>query len=353
MQRERIPGSGALDLTYRCNFRCVHCYVGHLVAQTPAEAAELQTEQILAMLSGAASAGCLMVLLSGGEPLLRPDFTDIYVGARRLGLLVTVFTNGSLLAPSHLEVFREYPPRMVEISVYGATAGTYERITGIPDAFERTMRNIDMLVDRGVRVGLKTMILRDNVHEVDAIRALARERGLRFRLDPLVTPRLDGDPAPLAQRVEPQVAVGLELQEEERRAELAAYAHRQEVAARESGRDPREKVHRCGAGIWSFHVDPQGVLRPCFMTRGIAYNAAREGFAAAWAQIVAAVDRVAGDTSGACLGCHDLYLCGYCPGLFVLETGSPSEPAEYVCELGEQRRALLEGEKEVEHAAVQ
>lgn len=352
MRRDRVPVSGAFDLTYRCNFRCVHCYAGHLVAQRVAEADELRTDEVLHLLSEAASAGLLNLLLSGGEPLLRPDFIDLYTAARRLGLLVTVFTNGSLLDRSHFDAFREYPPHMVEISIYGATARTYERITGIPGAFARTMRNVDLLVETGVRVGLKTMILRDNAQEVEAIEGLARGRGLRFRLDPLITPRLNRDPAPLAQRVEPGLAVSLELRDGQRRATLAAFAQRQNAADAQRGWDPRSRVYRCGAGLSTFNLDPTGVLRPCFMMRGMSYNTQEIGFAAAWRQIVAAVDGLAEATSEACVGCSEVYLCGYCPGLSELETGSMSEPPEYVCSLSAQRSALLEGEREVEDVAV-
>ena len=232
--RDRVPISGAFDLTYRCNFRCLHCYAGHLATEARSRASELETGQVIDLLSAAAEAGCLMMLLSGGEPLLRHDFLDIYTAAKRLGLIVTVFTNASLLTEDHLNVFAEYPPHLVEVSVYGAGEATYERITGVHGSFRRVRTGIERLLDGGARVGLKTMILRDNVDDIDGIEAMATSLGLRFRLDPMVTPRLNGDLTPLEQRVDPQQAVDLEMRTWERRADMAAFFKRHDALRAES-----------------------------------------------------------------------------------------------------------------------
>jgi radical SAM protein with 4Fe4S-binding SPASM domain len=328
--------NGSFDLTYRCNFRCVHCYGGHLVSQSRTEAGELDAKQAIGLLSEAADAGCLMLLLSGGEPLLREDFCEIYAVARRLGMVVSVFTNGSLVTKPHLDVFAEYPPQIVEVSIYGATEATYELITGVPGSFRRAWRGIEQLLDRGVRVGLKTMILRDNVEEVGAMEAIARDLGLRFRLDPLVTPRLNGDLTPLEQRVDPERAVDIELSSGKRRAELRRFFVRQRAAGTPGTGAPGE-LYYCGAGIASFHIDPHGFMHPCLMSPGITYNAANMGFAAAWEAVTAAIDHVTWDGAGGCADCPTIDLCGYCPGLFDLEQASPSQPPDYLCRLGDCR----------------
>jgi radical SAM protein with 4Fe4S-binding SPASM domain len=339
-RRDRVPLTGAFDLTYRCNYRCVHCYVGHLAARTRSQAGELDARQAVDLLSQAADAGCLMLLLSGGEPLLRRDFIQIYTSARRLGLIVTVFTNASLVGPALLDAFAEFPPRMVEVSVYGASEAVYERITGIPGSYGRARQGIEQLLERGVRVGLKTMILRDNVEEIAAIEGLAKDLGLRFRLDPLITPRLDGGLEPLTQRVEARRAVDIELGTERRRTDLARLLVRQESDTGQ-GTIPNDRLYRCGAGVSSFHIDPRGVLRPCLVSLEYAYNASLVGFAAAWKGVTAAVDRATWDAAGKCANCPDLSLCGYCPGLFALEQASSSRPPEYLCSLGDSRRRIV------------
>jgi MoaA/NifB/PqqE/SkfB family radical SAM enzyme len=334
--RERVPVSGALDLTYRCNLRCRHCYVGHLVSRSRSQSGELTTAQFVDLLSAAADAGCLFLLLSGGEPLLRDDFVEVYAAARRLGLIVTVFTNASLVRQEHLEVFGDYPPHQVEVSLYGADEDTNRRVTGVPGAFGRTLRGIELMVENGVKVAVKTMVLRENAHDIPGMESLARRLDLRFRVDPVVTARLDGGRGPLRQRLDPEEAVAIELGTETRRADLARFVEFQKSVVEEEPL-PADRLYRCGAGMASFHVDPSGCMHPCLMSPGIAYNATIMGFAEAWGAVTAAVDEATCDGEVKCATCPNIMVCGYCPGSFSLEDASPSRPPEYICRLGEGR----------------
>jgi radical SAM protein with 4Fe4S-binding SPASM domain len=334
--QDRVPISCSFDVTYRCNLRCVHCYGGHLVAQGPAQAGELGTDETLRLLREVADAGCLDLLVSGGEPLLRDDFADIYVAACRLGMLLTVFTNGTLVDDQVLSVLSEYPPRRVEISVYGASEATYEQITRVPGSFARAMRGIHSLSEAGVPLGLKTMILKDNVDEVSAIEALADDLGVRFRMDPLVTPRLDGDPRPLEQRVDPEVAAAVELGSEQRVRDAAGFRERQEAAPDDSA------LYDCGAGLMGFHLDPRGGMHPCLMSQYIAVDTNGGGIAAAWPRLVETMEGLRRKEDSACVGCNLKAVCGYCPGLFALETGSAYEHADYLCGLGARRSGIIQ-----------
>jgi MoaA/NifB/PqqE/SkfB family radical SAM enzyme len=341
VRKERVPITGAFDLTYRCNYGCAHCYAGPSAHDDPRVKSELGTSQLIDLLSQVAQAGCLTLVLSGGEPLLRRDFCEVYVAARRLGLVVTVFTNASLINEEHLDVFAEYPPHLVEVSIYGAGEAVYERVTGTPGAHRLTRKGIDRLLERGVRVGLKTVVLRDNVHEVSAIEALAESLGLGLRVDPVVTARLDGDLGPLAQRVDPERAIEVELGSETRRLELYRFVERMGGRVSETP-DSNGRVYHCGAGVSNFHVDPWGFVRACLISREFAYNAVEAGFQSAWEAVGRAVCGATWDGIGGCSGCDKALLCGYCPGMFALEQASPARPLEYVCQLGEARRRVVE-----------
>jgi MoaA/NifB/PqqE/SkfB family radical SAM enzyme len=332
---DRVPFTVSFDVTHRCNLRCVHCYAGHSVDRSSAEAAELGTDDAVRLLGQIAEAGCLELTLSGGEPLLRPDFAVIYAAARQVGMLVTVFSNATLVGEGHLAVFAEYPPAKVDVSIYGATAETYQHITGVTGSYERARRGVDRLLERGVRVGLKTMILRENADEIGAMEALAEGLGVSFRLDPLVTPRLDGDIAPLAHRVEPERAVALELGVAERCEDLRTYADGLKGTTL-----PRRHYH-CGAGLTSCNVDPAGVVRPCMLSKQPAFDATSLGFEGAWSAVAAAVDEMLLPDDFACGSCALGVVCGYCPTLFGLETGDPGRHSDYVCALGEARARAI------------
>ena len=144
----------------------------------------------------AADLGAVWCLLTGGEPLLREDFADVFLGLKRLGLLVSVFTNACLVTPEHVELFRQYPPRDVEVSVYGATAATYEAVTRRPGSYDAFVRGLELLLAGGVHVRLKAMALRSNGHELDEIARFCRAHTRDYyRFDPLLHLRFDGDPA--------------------------------------------------------------------------------------------------------------------------------------------------------------
>jgi len=191
-------------------------------------------------------------------------------------------------------------------------------------------------------VGLKTMILRENVEEIDGMDALARELGVPFRLDPQVTPRLNGDLQPLEQRLDPERAVEVEMRVDAYRESMTeAYRDRQAEAGEQSRLANR--IYLCGAGQTTFHVDPRGTVHPCIMSQ-IGYDAVSMGFGAAWHAIAGAVDAAICEGVNRCAGCADILLCGYCPGIFALEGASPAQPPGYVCRLGELRRRAVGSE---------
>lgn len=210
--RNRIPISATLELTSRCNLRCQHCYLGNQDEQHARHAQERDTVAVKASLKEWADAGCLYLLITGGDPMMREDFAEIYRFACELGLLVTVFCDGILVDQTIIELFEEFPPRKVEISIYGATAGTYEEVTRVPRSHAEAWEGINLLCDNGIRVGLKTVLLSINEHELDEMEAQAKERGLPFRYDAAVFPCLPvNSNEPLDLRVAPEKVVEHDL----------------------------------------------------------------------------------------------------------------------------------------------
>ena len=174
--------------------------------------------------------------------------------------------------------------------------------------------------------------------------AWAKELGVRFRMDPLIVPRLDGDLLPLAQRVDPETAVAVELTARDRRGQMKDFVERQRISAESVSVSPT-RLYQCGAGLGSFYLDPLGQMQPCLMSQGIKYNARMTGFGSAWKAVTKAVDEASWEGQGGCADCADILLCGYCPGLFDLERTSPAEPPEYVCRLGRSRYKALEADR--------
>ncbi len=331
---QRIPLTGSLAMTHRCHLRCVHCYIGP-DRYAPPEGGELDTTFWLGVVDQIAEAGCLNLLITGGEPLLRRDFADVYSQAIRRGILVSVFTNGTLVDRRVLDLFADLPPQLVEITLYGATADVYERVTGSAGSFARCLRGIDALLAGGVPLGLKAMILAENRHEIGRMREMARERGLDFRLDPAVFPTSSGDPGPLAHRIPPDEAIAVEMEDEVLRARTAEYY------GRIRGQPGEERLFTCLAGVTGFHVDASGTLLPCLMVSTHGFDLRRGTFREGWEGVLAGFHEQGIAPGFECHACDLRFLCGYCPAQSGLETGSPHRKADYMCRLGEARLAAI------------
>ncbi len=325
-EARRIPLSGSIEVTRRCNFSCVHCYLGGKAAG-PASA-ELDTAAWMKIIDDIAAAGCLFLLFTGGEPLLRPDFPDLYRHARKCGLIVTVFSNGSLITDALVELFAEFPPHAVEITLYGATEETYARITGRPGMFARVMAGIERLAASGVRARLKSVLMTLNCGEFFQMEQIAADLGLGFRFDPAIFPCLDGNPGPLQYRVSPQEAVEKELASHRRRSEWRVFAQRMK------GVTLSGDLYDCSAGLNNFHIDPSGDLQPCLMVTDVRYNVQSGRFIEGWREVIPDVRRRRIDPTFGCRGCENRIFCGFCPAFFRLESGSETEVSTYLCTLG-------------------
>ena len=330
----RRPIAATLELTRRCNLRCVHCYLGDQAEQRRRQPRELDTAAVRAALAEWAEAGCLYLTLTGGEPLLRPDFAEIHRHARELGLVVTVFTNGTLVTDEIAGLFREWAPRKVEISLYGATAATHDAITGAPGSHARAWAGIRRLQAAGVRVALKTVLMKGNCGERAELERQAAASGATFRHDAAIFPCLeDGSRAPLALRVSPAEAVRADLATPERRRMWREKI--EETAAHPAG----DQLYACAAGRTSFHCDPFGNLTPCLLATSYACAAAGRPFREVWANDLADIRRrTRTQTDGSLFG-ERRGACVHCPAFNRLETGDEERESDYMRQTTELRYA--------------
>lgn len=334
VERERLPLSGSVELTRRCNLRCIHCYAGPAAASDGA--AELSTAEWHRLLDEVTRAGCLYFLITGGEPLLRPDFREIYRHAKENGLLVTLFTNATLVDEAVADFFTELPPRSIEISLYGAGPAVHDAITGVPGSFQRGLQGIQRLLSRRLPVWLKTMLMNLNRDEIPALRRLAASLGVRFRIDAQLFPRFDRDPAPLGLRVSPEEAVAAELSDPE---ELRRW---QDHLRRHTDPPALDSLYQCNAGRTTFHITPAGRLQPCLMADRPGYDLRHGAFASGWDGVMPRLLEIPAGPDQLCRSCRDRQNCGYCPAQFGLETGAEDQPSTYVCEIAKLRLQMIQ-----------
>lgn len=333
----RYPLSATFELTERCNFNCVHCFINQPANSREVRERELSLSEIKDILNQMANAGVISLLLSGGEPLLRPDFLDIYMHAKRLGMLVTVFTNGTLLSPRILDVFSEYPPQLIEITLYGSTQETFEKVTRLPKSFEAAMRGVEMVLERGLPLNLKTMVLTINRHELEAMKDYAQKLGVQFRSDKILWPRLDGRKGPENFRLSPKEVIDLEKMDHEIQEEWSA---QDGIFSEKVNILRKENIWICGGGFHSFHLDAYGRLSICQMTRYPAYDLRQGNLQDGWA-FLGEIREEKRILETPCRTCSVGVMCTQCPGWSQLVHGDHETPVDYICEIGHLRADYL------------
>jgi radical SAM protein with 4Fe4S-binding SPASM domain len=314
------------ELTNHCNFRCVHCYLA------PDPRPELGTAEVFRLLDEMQAAGVLMLTLTGGEPLLRRDFSEIYRRAHGLGFLVNVFTNGSRITEEHVRLFRELPPRQVEITVNGITKETFERVTAKEGSHAEVFAAIRNLHEAGVRLLLKTNGMSINAHEALAVKGFARSLPNAFyKFDTAIMPRRDHDPAPTRLRLSPREILTIYAADPEMEGQIQA-----ECASLEREAPAGRRAFQCSAGEERFHLSAWGDLHPCHTVRPIRVSLRENSFGAAVGELRRRVRELTYPPESKCGSCRIFAQCDSCPGLAHLEGRSPVLPAKYHCEVAHE-----------------
>jgi len=354
MKNKRNVISFDFEITARCNNNCRHCYINLPAHDTQAKSKELKIDRIKDIINQAVDLGALWCLITGGEPLLRKDFFDIYLYIKKKGLLVSVFTNAALITKEHIDIFKKYPPRDIEITVYGVTKETYERITRVVGSYEAFMKGLTLLFKNGIKVRFKAMALRSNVDELPKIAQFCREKTKDyFRFDPFLHLRFDRNPRKnaeiISERLPAEDIVRIEKSDSERYGALKKGCN--DLIIPEFKHDNCDHLFRCGAGNGSFDISYDGYFRLCssLWHRDCIYDLKNGRLENAWDYFVPKVRNLRSKNKEflkKCRRCPIINLCIWCPAHSHLETGELDTPVDYFCQVAHSRQeALLKGGK--------
>ena len=333
----RLPLNGTIEVTRRCPLTCLHCYNNLPMGDGESRARELTYQEHCRLLDELADAGCLWLLYTGGEIFARRDFLDIYTYAKKKGFLITLFTNGTLVTARIADYLAEWRPFAIEITLYGNTRETYERLTGIPGSYEHCVRGIRVLLDRGLPLSLKTVAVSTNWREIDDMRRFAEGLGVEFKFDTDINPRIDCSQSPLEVRLKPEEAVALDLLHPKRSDGWVQYAEHLSTATM----PPVDEVYQCGGGVNTFAVDPYGRLSICVLSEAHKYDLRGGTFNAGWEQFIKhqRLKKITRPTK--CVGCGLKSMCGMCPATAELENDDPEAPVDHLCHVAHLRAMTL------------
>ena len=282
-----------------------------------------------------AAAGCLWILFTGGEIFARKNFLDIYTHAKQKGFLISLFTNGTLITPEIADYLVKLPPYNIEITLYGHTRQTYEKVTGVAGSYDRCVQGIRLLTERRLPLLLKSMALTVNRDEIWAMKRFAEEDlELEFRFDALVNPRYDCSQSPLEVRLTPVDTVKMDLLDPKRVAEWKKFCA--EFDGPPNSVEETRRLWRCGGGLNNCAIDPYGMLHMCTMSQDEAYDMRQGNFQQGWEQVNKLRQKpITRETK--CVTCGIRSMCGMCPANAQLECMDAETPVDYLCQVAHLR----------------
>ena len=337
-QGRRVPVEVSIEVTHRCPLECQHCYNNLPMNDAGARAGELSFEEHVRLLDELVDLGCLWLLYTGGEIFARKDFLEIYTEAKKRGFLITLFTNGTMITPRIADYLAEYRPFNIEITLYGATRETYEALTKIPGSFDRCMKGIRLLMERGLPLKLKTVPTTINYHEVYEMKRFAEEDlGVEFKFDPLVNPRTDCSQSPLSVRLTPEQAVALEFRDPVRRAEYLRMVEGELATAHRRS----SKRYTCGGGHNGCAIDPKGSMTICVLSHRDGYDLRDGSFTEGWDTRLKDIRETKNSRESICTNCRITSLCSMCAANGELEGGDAEKPVDFLCQVAHLRAFAL------------
>jgi radical SAM protein with 4Fe4S-binding SPASM domain len=341
--QDKRPLLGKLDieLTERCNNDCVHCCINLPANDRKAKSREMGTDRIKDLLVQAEKLGCMQVRFTGGEPLLRPDFEELYIFARKLGLKVLVFTNARLLDDKLADLFKRIPPLVtIEITVYGMHEESYEAATRAPGSFKQFRRGVDLLLHRKIPFVVKSALLPQNMHEIDEFEAWAGtipwmtkapSYSMFFDLRNRCEVVDEGKNIMIRSvRLTPEEGLKILTRDAEKYRKGI-----NEFASKFMG-PPGDKLFRCGAGC-GMCIDAYGIAQPCMGVRApvLTYDTAEHSLETILEKFKGLKDMrtTNQDYLKRCARCFLKGLCEQCPAKSWDEHQTLDTPVEYLCEV--------------------
>lgn len=326
----KIPVAGTFELTSRCTLDCKMCYIHKGICNKEVLGREKPTEWWLNLAEECKKRGTLKLLLTGGEPLVRSDFKELYLKLREMGFLIDINTNATLIDDEYISFFRTYPPQKLNITLYGCSARTYEALCGDAGAYEKVKHAIEGLRNNGVNVRINYTVTPLNKDDLSEARAYAEELGLEIKavtyiFEPV---RASGE----AFRLSPEEAAKVDFENRlksitrEQLLERLESKQKKPVKKREFLTDECEGIS-CRAGLSSFWVTFDGKMTPCGMMTEPSVDIV--SFDTAWQSINQAREVIKMPVE--CKNCEYRKFCDICAAVSLAETGSFSKVPEYAC----------------------
>lgn len=305
--KEDIPISATFEITPNCNFRCFHCY-----GKRRYEEKLLSTIQVKDIIDKLVEAGCLKLTITGGEPLTRPDFEEIYIYAREKGLFVSVCTNASLIDEKIVNLFTEYPVLNLSISIYGASETVFATFTQTKNQYEKVINGLNLIKNSDISFELKSVLTSINKGELHEMRALADSFDAYFRYSTKIVPGISLNSDTREYALSPEEALEFDLEDSQRLSFWKKIVSEMPEQTFSNRKRKEKRCYLCEAGCQSVAIDAKGMLQVCLMQRTCSYDLKNKTVKEGYNNFVVKERNRFAKKSYPCLDCEDFRFCEQC-----------------------------------------
>lgn len=316
-----------IEITNGCPFRCDHCYV------EKSNIKMMTLEQFKNIINQLLKINCNTILLTGGEPMANPDFLDMYIYAKKKGMIVHLNTTCFLLNEQILNTLIKYKPKSIEISLYGYDNITYEKFTHKKEAFEKVFKNIIKLKNSNINISLKSVITKKNYQYIDKLKKISQENNIRFRYDYIVFPKIIDNKFEKNDEALDAEAIVKIIKQDNKDIEYFKNAVKN-IKKLKNKETSINEVFQCTMGKDRVFIDCNLYIKPCLVVP-MKYSLNNYSIEEAIKLMNEEIANIKFKSKSKCQNCYKRKLCRYCPGRFFLETGSYENAPKFYCEMAD------------------
>ena len=338
------PFNAGIELTTKCNLNCVHCYAKHDKYK------DITTEEFKQVFDELVDRGLLEVYLTGGEIFLRRDFEELFVYAKKKGVLVVLLSNITMLSQKHIDLFSEYPVELISTTMYGYSEETYERVTQVKGSYRRFMNGLDLIRKNGIELELKFIGMKQNIEDLYKVREFGRQLGVDMVVSLDIHPTRSGSLEPMDYRLPPRVSYEFDVTDEGRREFWKAVAR--DLVSGEIGVRPQYAKARfeqgylypCSVAHQFVFISSDYQMQGCGRATYRKFDLRKGTFDEGWQYLKEQLKDKKASPDFKCMGCNIIRFCEQCNANFAQAYGDEEQVDPYYCELAALRKSFVDEE---------
>lgn len=338
----RAPFSAGIELTAKCNLNCVHCY-----AKPDRKHTDMTTDEFKAIFDTLIEHGLIEAYFTGGEIFTRSDFEEMYVYAKKKGVLLSLLTNITLLNDNHIKLFKEYPVETISTSMYGYTEKTYENVTGVKGSYKLFMNALELLQKNNIPFELKYIAMKQNFDEVNSAREFGKKIGVPMMVSMNIHAMNDGTADPINLRMSPQEVFNFDMNNADRRASwenMAKSIHSGDMKPypeRASKRFSEGFLYPCSIACQEVFITSDCKMQGCVRVPYYQFDLRKGNFDDGWEYLRKTILEKKASSNYKCLTCQNTRFCEHCVGSFMLAYGDEEHADPFSCELAALRKEFV------------